>query len=75
MIGDEPDGRNINLRLRLDPSRARSRSWSSRRGCQLGVAFDGDGDRAIFVDSARAGRQRRRGAADVRAASCSARAG
>ena len=36
-------------------------------GARLGVAFDGDGDRAIFVDHVRAGRQRRRGAAHVRA--------
>ena len=50
VIGNQPDGRNINLRLRVDASRARWRGRSSSGGCQLGVAFDGDGDRAIFVD-------------------------
>ena len=46
----EPDGRNINLRLRLDASGAAGADRGRERGCRLGVAFDGDGDRAIFVD-------------------------
>ena len=50
VIGDQPDGRNINLRLRVDASRAARARPSSSAGCQMGVAFDGDGDRAIFVD-------------------------
>ena len=49
VIGDEPDGRNINRECgSLHPGRlART---VVERGCQMGVAFDGDGDRAIFVD-------------------------
>ena len=46
----EPDGRNINLRLRIDASRAAGARRSSSGGYPLGMAFDGDGDRAIFVD-------------------------
>ena len=50
-IGCEPDGRNINLRLRLDRAGAAGEDWSSRAAIRLGIAFDGDGDRAIFVDA------------------------
>ena len=50
VIGNQPDGRNINLRLRLDASRNGWRETVVERGCAMGVAFDGDGDRAIFVD-------------------------
>ncbi|MGH9174804.1 MAG: phosphoglucosamine mutase, partial [Vicinamibacterales bacterium] len=48
-IGDEPNGRNINLNCgstHLEPLRAAVIQQSAR----LGVAFDGDGDRALFVD-------------------------
>jgi phosphoglucosamine mutase len=48
-IGDEPDGRNINLHCgstHLESLREKVLSTSAR----LGVAFDGDGDRALFVD-------------------------
>jgi phosphoglucosamine mutase len=49
LIGDRPDGRNINLH-----SGSTHPEWLARtvvdEGCQMGVAFDGDGDRAIFVD-------------------------
>jgi len=48
-IGDQPDGRNINLRCGstfLDALGDKVRATSAR----LGVAFDGDGDRALFVD-------------------------
>jgi phosphoglucosamine mutase len=49
VIGDRPDGRNINLNCgSLHPEQlART---VVKEGCQFGVAFDGDGDRAIFVD-------------------------
>ena len=56
-----PTGATINL-IANQPRRA-----VRGQGCRMGVAFDGDGDRAIFVDASRAGRRRRRGAADVRA--------
>lgn len=49
-IGVEPDGRNINLgcgSTHLEPLRKRVPA----EGARLGVAFDGDGDRALFVDA------------------------
>ena len=55
-------------RLRLDASRGAVARGASSSGCRMGVAFDGDGDRAIFVDATGTHRRRRRGAADVRAA-------
>jgi phosphoglucosamine mutase len=49
VIGDRPDGRNINLQCgSTHPERLSA--LVVERGCQMGVAFDGDGDRAIFVD-------------------------
>jgi phosphoglucosamine mutase len=49
VIGNEPDGRNINLDCgSTHPERLSA--LVSRDGFRLGVAFDGDGDRAIFVD-------------------------
>jgi phosphoglucosamine mutase len=48
-IGDRPDGRNINLNCgstHLELLQQQVMSCSAR----LGVAFDGDGDRALFVD-------------------------
>jgi phosphoglucosamine mutase len=45
-----PDGRNINL----DCGSTHPEHLAAavrQRGCRLGVAFDGDGDRAIFVDA------------------------
>jgi phosphoglucosamine mutase len=48
-LGVTPDGRNINLHCgstHLDPLRARVVD----SGARLGIAFDGDGDRALFVD-------------------------
>jgi phosphoglucosamine mutase len=50
-IGVSPDGRNINLgcgSTHLDAIRARV----LQTGARLGIAFDGDGDRALFVDHA-----------------------
>ena len=50
VIGASPDGRNINLECGSTHP-----EWLSatvrEKGCRLGVAFDGDGDRAIFVDA------------------------
>lgn len=48
-IANHPDGRNINLNCgstHLDGLKAKVLETSAR----LGVAFDGDGDRALFVD-------------------------
>jgi phosphoglucosamine mutase len=48
-MGVAPDGRNINLRCgstHLEGLQARVRET----GARLGIAFDGDGDRALFVD-------------------------
>jgi phosphoglucosamine mutase len=47
----QPDGRNINLDCgSTHPERLAARVRGD--GFRLGVAFDGDGDRAIFVDQA-----------------------
>ena len=49
VVGDQPDGRNINLHCgstHLDLLQKAVTHASAR----LGVAFDGDGDRALFVD-------------------------
>ncbi|MCC7010861.1 MAG: phosphoglucosamine mutase [Acidobacteria bacterium] len=49
-LGDQPDGRNINLDCgSTHPQRIADTVVRER--CRLGVAFDGDGDRAIFVDA------------------------
>ncbi len=49
-LGDHPDGRNINLECgSTHPARLAATVTAER--CQMGVAFDGDGDRAIFVDA------------------------
>jgi phosphoglucosamine mutase len=49
VLGAEPDGRNINLRCgSTHPERLAK--TVVEKGCRMGVAFDGDGDRAIFVD-------------------------
>jgi phosphoglucosamine mutase len=49
VIADEPDGHNINLRCGSTHPEGLSRLVVERE-CDMGVAFDGDGDRAIFVD-------------------------
>jgi phosphoglucosamine mutase len=49
-INDQPDGRNINLNagsLHIEGLQNRVR----QEGADLGVAFDGDADRALFVDA------------------------
>jgi phosphoglucosamine mutase len=49
VIGNEPDGRNINLECgSTHPGHLAA--LVRDRGLRMGVAFDGDGDRAIFVD-------------------------
>jgi phosphoglucosamine mutase len=51
VLGASPDGRNINL----DCGSTHPEQLAAavvEKGCRLGVAFDGDGDRAIFVDAA-----------------------
>ncbi len=49
VIGDQPDGRNINLQCgSTHPERLARHVVDGR--FRTGVAFDGDGDRAIFVD-------------------------
>ena len=50
-IGCEPDGRNINLRCGSTAPELLARTVVEGR-CSLGIAYDGDGDRAIFVDAA-----------------------
>ena len=48
-LGDKPDGRNINLACGSTHP-ANLAATVTADACQLGIAFDGDGDRAIFVD-------------------------
>jgi phosphoglucosamine mutase len=50
LIGAAPDGRNINLDCGSTHPEALARVVVER-GCRVGVAFDGDGDRAILVDA------------------------
>ncbi|MFN7915909.1 MAG: hypothetical protein U0Q55_11275 [Vicinamibacterales bacterium] len=49
VTGAEPDGRNINLLCGSTHPEGLS-ALVVKSGAQMGVAFDGDGDRAIFVD-------------------------
>jgi phosphoglucosamine mutase len=51
VLSDTPDGRNINLGCGSTHPETLSRVVVER-GCRAGVAFDGDGDRAILVDAA-----------------------
>jgi phosphoglucosamine mutase len=48
-IADEPNGRNINLNCG-STHLAGLQAKVASTGARLGVAFDGDGDRALFVD-------------------------
>jgi phosphoglucosamine mutase len=51
VIGAEPDGRNINLECgSTHPERLAALVVA--QGLRFGVAFDGDGDRAILIDGA-----------------------
>ena len=49
VTADEPDGHNINLDCGSTHPEVLAKTVVER-GCDMGVAFDGDGDRAIFVD-------------------------
>jgi phosphoglucosamine mutase len=49
-IGSEPDGRNINLGCGSTAPELLAQTVVSG-GYDLGIAYDGDGDRAIFVDA------------------------
>jgi phosphoglucosamine mutase len=50
VLSAAPDGRNINLDCGSTHPEQLARTVRER-GCRMGVAFDGDGDRAIFVDA------------------------
>ena len=50
LLSASPDGRNINLDCGSTHPQNLARVVVERR-CRLGVAFDGDGDRAILVDA------------------------
>jgi phosphoglucosamine mutase len=50
VLGGAPDGRNINLDCGSTHPDGLSRAVRNE-GCRMGVAFDGDGDRAIFADA------------------------
>ena len=49
VIGNRPDGQNINLHCGSTNPELLARTVVEH-GSQMGIAFDGDGDRAIFVD-------------------------
>jgi phosphoglucosamine mutase len=49
LVGNTPDGRNINLKCGSTAPEALS-ALVVEGGYRLGIAFDGDGDRAIFID-------------------------
>ena len=50
LLSASPDGRNINLNCGSTHPQTLSRVVIEH-GCRVGVAFDGDGDRAILVDA------------------------
>ena len=50
-LASEPDGRNINLQCGSTSPHALAQTVVDGR-YDLGIAYDGDGDRAIFVDAA-----------------------
>lgn len=49
-LGGTPDGRNINLDCGSTHPQLLA-TTVRQKGCRMGVAFDGDGDRAIFADA------------------------
>ena len=50
LLGASPDGRNINLDCGSTHPQALAHAVGDW-GARMGIAFDGDGDRAIFVDA------------------------
>ncbi len=50
LVSASPDGRNINLNCGSTHPGPLAEIVRERR-CRMGVAFDGDGDRAIFIDA------------------------
>jgi phosphoglucosamine mutase len=50
LLSANPDGRNINLECGSTHPESLGRAVVEH-GCRLGVAFDGDGDRAILIDA------------------------
>ncbi len=50
VVTDQPDGRNINDRLRGDRPVAGRRGRGRRTAAHVGIALDGDADRLIAVD-------------------------
>ena len=50
LLSAEPDGRNINLDCGSTHPERLARAVRERR-CRIGIAFDGDGDRAILADA------------------------
>ena len=50
VLSGSPDGRNINLDCGSTHPEGLSRAVREQQ-CRMGVAFDGDGDRAIFADA------------------------
>jgi phosphoglucosamine mutase len=50
VLSASPDGRNINLNCGSTHPEHLARTVREQ-GCRIGVAFDGDGDRAIFADA------------------------
>jgi phosphoglucosamine mutase len=50
VLSAQPDGRNINLNCGSTHPQGLAQAVVEL-GCRMGVAFDGDGDRAIFVDA------------------------
>ena len=50
LVGATPDGRNINLNCGSTHPHLLAQVVRDKQ-CRMGVAFDGDGDRAIFVDA------------------------
>ncbi len=66
-IGDDPNGTNINVGCGATDLAALQRVSSSSGGFDLGIAFDGDGDRMLAVDERGTDARRRPDRRDPRA--------